>query len=77
MSQFQFVRSTGTRLFHGQNPTMSTMNDPLRIGPNKSVKIGSTIVRNGPSNSIEVQTEDQSGTLTIAVTDCCLEEQGK
>lgn len=56
---------------------MSTMNDPLRIGPNKSVKIGSTIVRNGTSNSIEVQTEDQSGTLTIAVTDCCLEEQGK
>lgn len=56
---------------------MSPMNDPVRIGPNKSVKIGSTIVRNGTSNSIEVQSEDQGGTLTIAVTDCCLEEQGK
>lgn len=53
------------------------MDESVRIGPNRSAKVGSTVVRNGTVNSIEVRAEDQEGTLAIAVVDCCLEEQGK
>jgi hypothetical protein len=53
------------------------MSEPVRIAPEKSVKIGGTIVTNKTANSIEVVANDENGGLAISVVDCCLEEQGK